>query len=263
MENSFSIIIPTCNRKNVAKRAIYSALNQLYVGDFEVIVVDDGSNDGTWEMLEELSKEHPRLKIAKHEGRIQRLAARNTGLKLATKDWICHLDSDDEYLRSYLASANEFINENPDYKVFNGGHIVCRLKRYELRLVHDFKVENEFGEAMDRFRSGCIGMGAFFYRREIHDEIGYFFETGSPYKFADFAKDEFPEMIEWFGPKYMEGGKEIGNPWGEDYYLFYKITRKYKSLPVPMYCYVNYIRRSGFIDQDNDVDLGRLRIHIP
>lgn len=262
MENSFSIIIPTCNRRHIAQRAIESALSQLYTGDWEVIVVDDGSDDGTKEMLDEWALKEPRLKVIHHPGRIQRLAARNTGIKAATKDWLCHLDSDDEYLRSYLASANSFINNNPDYKCFHGGHLVCRLNRYELRPTFQLEEANEFGEANARFKSGKIGLGMFFYKRELHDEIGYFFETGSPYKFSDHVKEEFPEMIEWFGPKYMDGGREIGNPWGEDYYLFYKITRKHKSLSVPMYCYINYIRRSGFLDQDNDVNLGRLRIHI-
>lgn len=255
--NSFSVVIPTCNRRNLMQYAIRSVQNQMYRGDFEIIVVDDGSEDDTWSVLQKIAEQDPRVKIFKHERRMQRLFARNTGLKNATKDYICHLDSDDEYVRSALDSYNWAINEYPNYQCFHFGAIVCRLNRYEIRPSFDLKEENNFGEAMDRFQSGRIGMGSFFYKRSIHDDIGYFPEVGVPYDFADYAKKEFPEMIEWFGPpdRTKIECKTLGNPVGDDYFLFYKITRKYKSKMVPFLTYVQYVRRSGFLHMDEDLKL--------
>lgn len=265
-ENTFSIIMPTCERPNGTKRAIVSVVNQLYQ-NWELIVVEDGSQESVKKDLDKFVKslKDKRIKLIHHKERYQRLIARNTGMKKAKNEYIAHLDSDDEYLRTYLNSMNWAINEYPEYKVFNFGAIVCGLRGYRVREPHDFKEENEFCEATERFRSGLIGMGSYVYKRTIHDDIGYFPEAGVPYNFASVAKQEFPEMIEWFGPDDKEDPecKTLGNPCGDDYYLFYKITRKYKSKMLPFLTYVQFVRRSGFALQDNDIILNRPNVVIP
>src|SRR3990167_3489429 len=259
-ENTFSVIIPTCERRNLVQRAIDSIQRQTYPW-YELIVVDDGSTYDTWDVLQEIAKQDDRIKIVKHEVRLQRVIARNTGLKEATQDWICHLDSDDEYSRVYLEQVNDAIKKYPDYEVFNFGAITNKIDITRARESHEFKEENEFGEAMDRFQSGLIGMGSFVYKREIHDTVGYYPNVGAPYAFADAAKDEFPEMLEWYGTKDRSdiSCKTLGNPTGDDYYLFYKITRKHKSKMLNIMPYIQYTRRGGFVDHDNDFKLNRGR----
>jgi len=259
--NSFSIVIPTCERQNLMQRSVRSAQNQIYEGDFEVVVVDDGSTDKTWEILKDIVKEDSKVRAFRHKGRMQRCQARNTGMKKAKNDWICWLDADDEYMRTYLDSANWAINEYPDYKIFHFGAIVSGLRGYRVRDAANIGEEVE-GPGMEKFKSGCIGTGSFFFKRELLDDVGYLPVAGSPYKFADLAKEELPEIMEWFGPKYLEGGKELGNPWGDDWFMFYKLTRKYKSKQVPFLTYVQYVRRSGFLQQDNDRILNRPNVII-
>ena len=255
-ENTFSIIIPTCERENLVQRAINSIQKQTYPW-WELIVVDDGSTDNTWSILEEIAKKDDRIKIFKHEIRLQRIIARNTGLKEAENEWICHLDSDDEYSRVYLEQVNYAIKKYPEYKVFNFGAITYKIDITRVREPYNLQEQNDFGEAMQRFQSGIIGMGSFVYKREIHDDVGYFPNVGVPYNFADAAKDEFPEMIEWYGTKDRSSVecKTLGNPVGDDYYLFYKITRKYKSKMLNIMPYIQYTRRGGFVDHDNDFKL--------
>ena len=249
-DNSFSIIIPTAERKNLVQRAVQSVRNQLYQ-NWELIVVDDSSEDGSPEVLREIAEKEPRMKfIGSIGGRKQRTVIRNMGMREATKDWICWLDSDDEYLRTYLDSLNWAINEYPDYKIFHFGTLVCKLKGYSVRPPLQIKEE---GEGMEKFKSGGIGTGSFIFKRELLDSVGYLPEGRTCYAFADAAKKESPEIMEWFGPLYMEGGKELGNPWGEDWYMFYKLTRKNKSKELPFIIYMDYIRRSGFIHQDDDL----------
>mgnify|MGYP000069989007 CR=1 FL=1 len=96
-----SVVIPTYNRKKLVIRAIQSVLNQT-CQDFEIIVVDDASNDdgATLENINAL--EDSRIQFLKHSVRQHGGAARNTGIDAARGKYICFLDSDDVWLDSKL-----------------------------------------------------------------------------------------------------------------------------------------------------------------
>ncbi|MEW6680873.1 MAG: glycosyltransferase family A protein [bacterium] len=89
-----SIVIPTYNRKERLKQCLESIFKQDYLQeDFEIIVIDDGSSDGTEEMLKELSKEQSNLRyfLQSHKGPA---AARNLGIKEARGEIIGFTDND-------------------------------------------------------------------------------------------------------------------------------------------------------------------------
>lgn len=88
---SVSVVIPTFNRSRTLVRAVSSATNQM-PGTVEVIVVDDGSADGTQERLR---TEAPECRVITFPCNRGRNAARNAGLIAATGVWIKFLDSDD------------------------------------------------------------------------------------------------------------------------------------------------------------------------
>ncbi|MCH8549887.1 MAG: glycosyltransferase family 2 protein [Balneolaceae bacterium] len=104
---NISVIIPTYNRRELVTRAIDSALNQT-LKPAEVIVVDDGSTDGTAEMLE--SRYGERIVLITQQNRGVS-AARNRGISKAKGEWIAFLDSDDEWLPKKLELQAEFIRE--------------------------------------------------------------------------------------------------------------------------------------------------------
>lgn len=101
----FSIIIPTYNRASFLPRAIESVLAQIYE-NWELIVVDDGSNDNTREVVASFKDERIRYIYQENQ---ERSAARNTGINNAVGEWICFLDSDDEYLPNHLMELNNKI----------------------------------------------------------------------------------------------------------------------------------------------------------
>ncbi len=107
-----SVIIPTFNRKDFLKEAIDSVLSQTYK-NFELIVVDDGSTDGTGEMI---SKYYPQIRYfyQKNKGPS---AARNKGIKEAKGEYISFLDSDDLWLKEKLKKQIDFFDKNPEYKI--------------------------------------------------------------------------------------------------------------------------------------------------
>jgi glycosyltransferase involved in cell wall biosynthesis len=92
---AIAVIIPTYNRAHVISRALHSVLHQTYK-DIQVIIVDDASTDNTEDILKEI--DDPRVVYLRHEVRKGAAAARNTGIRTASSDYIAFQDSDDEWL---------------------------------------------------------------------------------------------------------------------------------------------------------------------
>ncbi len=109
LEVNFSVIIPTFNRADVLKRAVDSVLNQTYK-KFELIVVDDGSTDQTKELLEKYNDIRIITQVNKGVS-----AARNTAIKKSNGNWICFLDSDDEWISTKLESQKNAILSHPKF----------------------------------------------------------------------------------------------------------------------------------------------------
>lgn len=94
IQYKITAVIPVYNRKKTIRRCIDSVLAQTYP-IFEIIVVDDGSSDGTTDIIERTYGEKVTLIRQKHKGA---QAARNLGIKEAKGEYIAFLDSDDEWL---------------------------------------------------------------------------------------------------------------------------------------------------------------------
>jgi hypothetical protein len=109
-ELEFSVVIPVFNREKLIAHAVRSVLNQNH-NSFEVIVVNDGSTDGTLEVLQNI--QDSRLKIINRTNG-ERGAARNAGTQAAAGKYITFLDSDDEFLEQHLVKAESFINNTSE-----------------------------------------------------------------------------------------------------------------------------------------------------
>ncbi len=111
---NISIILPTFNRPNMTIRALNSIVKQTY-RHFELIVIDDGSFDNTYDRINDYLKTQQNIKyklIKKTNKGVSH--ARNIGLRLAQYDWVAFLDSDDEWLPSRLQTQVNYINKTPD-----------------------------------------------------------------------------------------------------------------------------------------------------
>ena len=89
-----SVIIPTYNTERFVEQAIRSVMYQTE-RDIEVIVVDDGSSDGSMELINKLAEDDTRIRVLKNTRQKGVSGARNTGLLAADGEWIGFLDSDD------------------------------------------------------------------------------------------------------------------------------------------------------------------------
>lgn len=110
---TISVIIPVYNAVLYIEKAIFSALKQPEV--LEVIVINDGSTDGTLPLLKEIAKTISRITILSHKGGINkgRSASRNLGIKYAKGLYIAFLDADDYYLPNRFVNDFRIFKENP------------------------------------------------------------------------------------------------------------------------------------------------------
>ncbi len=106
-----TVIIATYNRKHFVCEAIDSVLNQTYP-NIELIVIDDGSTDGTGDLLRDKYGQRMRYVFQPNQGRSE---ARNHGIRLATGEYIAFLDSDDLWEPDKLARQIAFMQANPQY----------------------------------------------------------------------------------------------------------------------------------------------------
>ncbi|MCR5421604.1 MAG: glycosyltransferase family 2 protein [Lachnospiraceae bacterium] len=106
-----SIIMPTYNREKTISSAINSVLAQTY-DNFELIVVDDGSEDGTWDLIETYTDN--RIKYYNYKKNRGACYARNYGIKQSQGEYIAFLDSDNTWDRAYLQSRIIKLEEKAD-----------------------------------------------------------------------------------------------------------------------------------------------------
>ncbi len=103
-----SVIIPTYNRSSMILEALESVFAQTRLAD-EILVIDDGSTDGTGDLLKGLGDKI--TYIYKKNNGVNK--ARNTGIEQSTGDWITFLDDDDLWMPHRLAVLERDINANP------------------------------------------------------------------------------------------------------------------------------------------------------
>lgn len=112
MSATVSVIIPTFDRAYVLREAVDSVLAQLH-GEVELIVVDDGSTDGTRELMASAYRNEDRVHY-RYQPNAGLASARNTGLDLATGDYLAFLDSDDAWKPWHLALLLAALDGVPD-----------------------------------------------------------------------------------------------------------------------------------------------------
>ena len=119
-----TVVVPAYNRDSTIRRCIESVRAQTYP-HWELVVVDDGSTDGTREATRAVAGDEPRVRLVEHGHRRGAQAARNTGIREARGEWIAFLDSDDEFLPHSLESRlYRAIEEGRDVV-----HSACRVRK--------------------------------------------------------------------------------------------------------------------------------------
>lgn len=200
---TLSIIVLTYNRKKLLEQCLRSLLAQTYPADLiEIVVSDDGSRDGTREMVERMQSRHPRLKYAgqPHRGIP---AARNNGIAHATGDIVAIVADDYILDPTYASTIVEFFEQRPEAMVVRfkivaaGKDLGSRISHFYFdvstrrrldpnppppartswaRLVRAWRKPPRFEETITT-RHGLEAAGAAAFRREVFAAVGAFDES--------------------------------------------------------------------------------------
>ncbi|MBF0550890.1 MAG: glycosyltransferase family 2 protein, partial [Deltaproteobacteria bacterium] len=165
-----SVIIPTHNRRESVIQAVASVLNQ-DVPRIEIIVVDDGSTDGTEEALRPY---FDRIEYLRQDNRGVS-SARNLGMNTSRGRFIALLDSDDLWRPGKVAAQLSFFQKYPHL-------LICQTQEIWIRggvLVNPRPIHRKrAGQIFDISLGACmISPSAVMFRRELLSEVGYFDET--------------------------------------------------------------------------------------
>lgn len=166
---NISVIVPTHNRAQLLARALQSVVTQA-TPPMEVIVVDDGSNDGTEEVV---CTRFPEVQYIRQNN--QGVSnTRNRGIEAARGDWLAFLDSDDEWLPQKLTSQKEMLAANPQYKICHTDEIWIRNGT---RVNAMKKHAKAGGFIFERCLPLCVvSPSSVLIHRSVFDEVGLFNE---------------------------------------------------------------------------------------
>lgn len=170
LEHAISVIIPTFNRVHMIQRALHSVLNQNFP-IHEIIVIDDGSNDGTDRIIQE---QFPKVRLLQqdHQGVS---VARNRGIRMATGNWIAFLDSDDCWVPNKLSRQIDELMKHPRLLLCHTDEIWIRNgKRVNPKKKHEKKGGTIF---QDCLLLCVISPSSVLLKKQLLNEVGYFDEA--------------------------------------------------------------------------------------
>lgn len=179
-----SVVIPLYNKAQSITHTLDSVLAQTYT-DYEVVIVNDGSTDGSDKVVEDYVKSA----ITNHKLQIRLIhqpnggvcSARNRGIREAKGEYVALLDADDLWDKGYLAEQVKMIHDFPEAamwginfaEVTDGNKLVRKLATghpdgYRGYVEHYFEIQ---GRVSDLFCSSSVVI-----RKEVFDKVGYFDE---------------------------------------------------------------------------------------
>ncbi|WP_266369190.1 glycosyltransferase family 2 protein [Tellurirhabdus rosea] len=171
---SISLITPSYNQGPYIRKTVESVLNQAYPA-LEYLVVDGQSSDGTLPILREYSH---RLRLISEPDRGQ-TDALNKGLRAATGDIVGWLNSDDYLLPGALHEVGRFFEQHPDVSWLTGDClIVDKDGRLIQQPIREYKrILRKLSPSFYLGITNAICQPATFWRRSLHDRLGYLNEN--------------------------------------------------------------------------------------
>ena len=173
----FSVVIPAYNAEKFVMGAVNSVLNQTH-RDFELVIVDDGSTDGTGAVIKQCADSRIRYIYQENAGVS---AARNKGITESKGEFVCFLDSDDEWKENHLEVLNSLIEKYNDCGLYitgydirlNNGEIIHKSQQI-LSKIQDEEIMSDDGYDVLNKNGYFFNTNTICCRREVFDKVGLF-----------------------------------------------------------------------------------------
>lgn len=179
--NIYSVVIPCFNEEQYIEKCVLSCLNQVqeqFTFKVEVLVVDGMSTDGTRKIVQQLSAQHPQVKLVDNPEKITPIAL-NRGIKAATGDVVMILGAHAELTPRYVEETYRCMQEHPDAGCVGG--IIESEFADDVAQAIGLAQTASFGVGNAYFRTGqksgyvdTVAFGA--YKKEVFEKVGYFDE---------------------------------------------------------------------------------------
>ena len=171
----FSVIIPLYNKAPYIRKTVESVLGQTF-GDFELIIVDNGSNDGSSEIVSQFND--PRLSVHRMEENVGVSNARNIGVGLSSTPYVTFLDADDWWEPTFLEEMKGLIERHPNAGIYGTRYYIVKngKKRVAPIGVKEDFIEGEINYCRVYAKTLCMPLTSITVAmpRTIFDELGGF-----------------------------------------------------------------------------------------
>ncbi|MFN9545814.1 MAG: glycosyltransferase family 2 protein [Cyanobacteriota bacterium] len=176
-----SVVLCTYNRAHYLTNAIDSLLDQSFK-DWELLIVDDGSQDNTFAIVNQYLEGHGHIRYCKHKNKGLGYA-KNIGIQASLGRYLTFLDSDDTYRPNHLSSRLEYMLVNPDIDLIQGGFYSAE----EIQVVDYYRPDRLIG------LSKCVLGPTFFGKRRVFFELQGFKPSayGEDTEFWERAEQKF------------------------------------------------------------------------
>ena len=178
-----SVVIPLYNKEKYIKATIDSVLNQNFL-DFEIIVVNDGSTDDSFKIVENIEDSRIRLYTNKNHGLSY---SRNYGIKKAKAEYIAFLDADDLWVEDFLETIKHLIKTNNKNSVFATN--VKVLQPNKIPIIISKPIDNNYIKIIKEYfklDKNIFCPSSLVINKSVFEEAGYFDESinyGEEYDF--------------------------------------------------------------------------------
>ncbi|TFF87206.1 MAG: glycosyltransferase [Promethearchaeota archaeon] len=174
-EPFLTVFTPNYNRENLISETIESILNQTY-SNFEYIIIDDGSTDNSWKIIQTYAKKDERIKPYRNEKNLGIVKTRNRGFKLSSKKskYFAIIDSDDIAILNRLELQVDFLEQNPNYGLVGSSKYIIN-KDSRVIGFRDYPTSNKkIKKVITRYNP--IAQSSVLLRKEVIKKIGKYDE---------------------------------------------------------------------------------------
>jgi glycosyltransferase involved in cell wall biosynthesis len=192
---AISVVMPTYNARPFVGLAVESILAQTFE-DFEFVIVDDGSTDGSTDVLREYAARDSRIRLLRNDVNLDFVRSRNSGIAASRGSFIANMDSDDIALPDRLSAQYAFMRANPEVGVCGAAVILIDadgrdvgIRRYRADdggLRARLFLFNPFAQPVTMIRKDALdAVGLYDPDLVLADDLDLWFRIGRHYRFAN------------------------------------------------------------------------------